>query len=84
MTEFDDIQERLEDAIARSAELLTQYGSQSCSPAEIAHVVLAREIAFLTLAVNRQAKTVDDIAEQVLAGNRLLEAILDHIQSLDV
>lgn len=63
MTEFDDIQERLEGAVVQVAELLNKYGSTPCTPAEICAVMLAKEINYLTLSINRNAMASERLAD---------------------
>lgn len=77
MTEFDDIQERLEGSIASVAELLNKHGSAPCTAAEISSVLLAKEINYLTLSVNRQAVALDKIAEQ-------LEALVEPFRNIQI
>ncbi len=79
MKEFEDIQERLESAIVRCAQLLNKHGSTPCTTSDIANTVLAKEINYLTLAINRQAVAMDDIAGQALVIGKALEALLEQI-----
>ncbi len=65
MSEFDDIQERLVGAVEEVADHLNRHSSEPCTATEIANIILAREINWLTLSVNRQAMALDKIADEL-------------------